>query len=226
MHTYWSAAGLIRSVIAGLLLSSCSDATAPLSPSSAAPPQPPRLVVLGDSLAVSPSVSENFVTNLQKRLDDEGHHWDVVNAGVKGAITADGVERIDRLLSNEVKILVLELGANDGLRGVSVSRIEQNLSTIIERAQARGIHVLLCGMETPPLRGWDYMVEFHQVFPSLANRYRTDLVPFLLVGVALNPSLSGPDGIHPNAEGARRISATVWPYLKSLIERLSASPAP
>jgi acyl-CoA thioesterase-1 len=80
-------------------------------------------------------------------------------------------------------------------------------------------------MDTVPLRGWDYMLEFHQVFPSLANRYGTDFVPFLIAGVALNPTLSGPDGIHPNTEGARRIAAIVWPYLKSMVERSAAQSA-
>ena len=216
MLNHWSAARLTHTVVVNLLLSACS-ANAPLAPQSIAPPQAPRIVVLGDSLAVSPSSTDNFVSNLRRRLEDTGHHWDVVNAGMRGAVTADGVERIDRLLSNDVKILILELGANDGLRGVAVQTVERNLAQMIERAQSRGIQVLLCGMETPPLRGWDYMVDFHQLFPVLANRYRTALVPFLLSGVALNPTLMGSDGIHPNAEGARRIAATVWPYLEALL---------
>jgi acyl-CoA thioesterase I len=223
MFTNWSAARLTHTVVVNLLISACAAST-PLSPQSVAVPPTPGIVVLGDSLAVSPSSTDNFVTNLQRRLEDEGHRWNVVNAGVRGAVTADGVERIDRLLSNDVRILVVELGANDGLRGIAVSTVERNLSQIIERAQKRGIQVLLCGMDTAPLRGWDYMLEFHQVFPSLANRYGTDFVPFVIAAVALNPTLSGPDGIHPNTEGARRIAAIVWPYLKSMVERNAAQP--
>lgn len=221
MFKDWSAARLTQTVVVNLLVTACS-ANTPLSPQSIAVPSIPGIVVLGDSLAVSPSGADNFVVNLERWLEDEGHRWNVVNAGVRGAVTADGVERIDRLLSNEVRILVVELGANDGLRGIAVSTVERNLAQIIERAQKRGIEVLLCGMDTAPLRGWDYMVEFHRIFPSLANRYGTDYVPFLIAGVALNPTLSGPDGIHPNTEGARRIAAIVWPYLKSMVERNAA----
>jgi acyl-CoA thioesterase-1 len=119
-------------------------------------------------------------------------------------------------------VLVLELGANDGLRGVSTSAVERNLSTIIERAQARGTRVLLCGMEAPPLNGWNYSVEFHKIYPRLAARYGVPLVPFLLEGVALNPELNGDDIIHPNAAGAKVIAATVWPYLEPMIVSLAA----
>jgi acyl-CoA thioesterase I len=179
----------------------------------------PHVVVVGDSLAVSPSSTDNFPTALQQRLDAEGYRWRTVNAGVGGAVTADGVRRLDSALTSDTRILVLELGANDGLRGIPTATVEQNLATMIERAQAHGIRVLLCGMETPPAHGWEYTVAFHRVFPSLASRYGVTLVPFLLAGVALNSSLNGPDGIHPNAAGARQIADTVWPYLEPLIQQ-------
>ena len=147
----------------------------------------------------------------------------VVNAGASGAITADGVRRLDSVLTDDSRILVLELGANDGLRGIPTETVEQNLASMIERAQARGIRVLLCGMETPPLHGLPYTVSFHRVFPSLASRYDVTLVPFLLAGVALNSDLNGPDGIHPNAAGARTIAETVWPYLERLIRQTEAA---
>lgn len=114
-------------------------------------------------------------------------------------------------------MLVLELGANDGLRGVDIATVEKNLSTMIEKAQAKGIRVLLCGMDTPPLNGWSYTVEFHKVFPRVAQKYSVPLVPYLLEGVALNAEMNGNDGIHPNAAGARRIAETVWPYLEPLV---------
>jgi acyl-CoA thioesterase-1 len=176
------------------------------------------VVVLGDSLSVSPSTTDNFPAALQQRLDAEGYRWRIVNAGIGGAVTADGVRRLDSVLTSASGILVLELGANDGLRRVPSETVEQNLATIIERAQARGIRVLLCGMETPPTHGWEYTVAFHRVFPSLASKYDVPLVPFLLAGVALNSSFNGPDGIHPNAAGARLIAETVWPYLERLIQ--------
>jgi acyl-CoA thioesterase-1 len=181
------------------------------------------VVVLGDSLAVSPSSTDNFATVLQQRLEAERYRWRIVNAGVGGALTADGVQRLDSALTSDTRILVLELGANDGLRGIPTKTVEQNLATMIERAQARGIRVLLCGMETPPAHGWEYTVAFHRVFPSLASRYGVTLVPFLLAGVALNSSLNGPDGIHPNAAGARQIADTLWPYLERLIQQTAAA---
>jgi acyl-CoA thioesterase-1 len=124
---------------------------------------------------------------------------------------------VDALLRDDVGVLVVALGANDGLRGVDVSVVERNLSTIIEQVQSRGIRVLLCGMQTPPLRSWDYSVAFHRLYPRLAAKYNVPLVPFLLAGVALNPDLNGSDGIHPNAAGAQRIAETVWPYLEPLL---------
>ena len=115
------------------------------------------------------------------------------------------------------KVLVLELGANAGLRGIDVATVEANLSLMIEAAQAKGIKVLLCGMETPPLRSWDYALAFHKIYPRLAAKHKIPLVPFLLQGVALNPDMNGDDGIHPNAAGARVIADTVWPYLEPLL---------
>jgi acyl-CoA thioesterase-1 len=113
--------------------------------------------------------------------------------------------------------LILALGANDGLRGVDVTTIGRNLNEMIVRARKQGIEVLLCGMETPPLRGWSYTLAFHRIFPTLANEHDVPLVPFLLTGVALNPEMNGDDLIHPNAAGARMIAATLWPYLQALI---------
>jgi acyl-CoA thioesterase I len=155
--------------------------------------------------------------NEQRRISVNALPWKIANAGVNGDTTAGGLRRIDSLLGDAVGVLLLALGANDGLRGVEVSAIERNLSTIIERAQARRVRVLLCGMDTPPLQGLDYSVEFHRLFPRLAARYQVPLVPFLLAGVVLNPDLHGSDGIHPNAAGAARIADTVWPYLEPLL---------
>lgn len=175
--------------------------------------------MLGDSLAVSPSRNEAFPTELQKRLDAAGGGWTVKNAGVSGDTTTGGLRRFEGALTGDTRVLVLELGANDGLRGIDLTAVEKNLATMIERAQAKRIRVLLCGMETPPLNGWNYTVEFHRLFPRLAQTYNVPLVPFLLEGVALNPDLNGDDEIHPNAAGARRIGETVWPYLEPLVQQ-------
>jgi len=203
--------------IAALLsIVACSGAS-PSSPSaSSAPAVQRRAVVLGDSLAVSPSRAEGFPAELQRRLDAQQPGWIVSNAGVSGDTTAGGLRRFDQAVPEDTRILILELGANDGLRGVDITAVERNLSTMIERAQAHGARVLLCGMETPPLHGWNYTVDFHQVFPRLAQKYGIPLVPFLLEGVVLNPDLNGDDEIHPNAAGAQRIAETVWPYLQPL----------
>jgi acyl-CoA thioesterase I len=217
-------AGICYSLAAVVTASSCASAEGPTAPSPAGnrAPAPARggiVAILGDSLAVSPSRAEGFPSELQKRLDASVGGWTVTNAGVSGDTTTGGLRRIDPLLTGDTRVLVIELGANDGLRGVPIATVEKNLSSMIERAQARGIRVLLCGMETPPFNGWDYTVEFHRLFPRLAQKYNVALVPFLLEGVALNPDLNGDDEIHPNAAGAKVIAGTVWPYLQGLVQQ-------
>lgn len=204
--------------VAALAAASCGSSRSPSSPASVAEPAAARhIVVLGDSLAVSPSRSQAFPAVLQSRLDATHPGWTIRNESVSGDTTTGGLRRVDAALTSDTRILLLALGANDGLRGVAIATVERNLATIIERAQARGIRVLLCGMETPPLNGWNYSVEFHRLFPRLAARYNVPLVPFLLETVALNPELNGDDAIHPNAAGAKVIAATVWPYLEPLV---------
>ena len=206
----------------------CESSAGPTaaSPSTdGAPAVPGRIVVVGDSLAVSPSSTVNFPAELQRRLEAAGRRWSIINASASGDTTAGGLRRLDAVIDRGAEILVLELGANDGLRGVDTATVEKNLSTIIERAQARDIRVLLCGMETPPMHGWNYTLEFHRIFPRLARKYGVPLVPFLLTGVALVPEMNGEDEIHPNAAGARQIAANVWPYLEPLVEQVSANAA-
>jgi acyl-CoA thioesterase-1 len=203
--------------IAAAVAAGCGPHSSPASPSPVAGAAPRGIVVLGDSLAVSPSPTDAFPAVLQARLDAAHPGWTVMNQSVTGDTKADGVRRLDQALGAGIAILVLELGANDGLRGVPIATIENNLSTIIERARARGIRVLLCGMETPPFHGFGYSLDYHAIFPRLAARHGVPLVPFLLEGVALNPDLNGGDEIHPNAAGARRIADTVWPYLEPLV---------
>lgn len=198
-----------------LAAAACSQETSPISPS---PDTRGRIVVLGDSLAVSPSVDLGFPAVLQQRLDQERLLWTIVNSSFRGDTTSDGRDRVQSVLSTHADILILALGANDGLRGADPAAIRRNLAAIVEAARARSVRVLLCGMETPPLRGWDYMLAFHRIFPDLAAQYRIGLVPFLLDGVALNPELNEPDLVHPNAAGARQIAATVWPFLLPLIQ--------
>ena len=191
----------------------------------------PRVVVLGDSLAISPTSQLNFTTELQARADAAGIRVRIANASTWGDTTADGVRRLDAALAINPQILVVALGANDGLRGVSLTAVERNLDEIITRARDRGIRVLLTGMEAPPdifrdgLGGLEYSIQFHLLFQRLAARYNLPLVPFLLAGVILNPDMNGADGIHPNAAGARRIAATVWPYLETLVRQVAPAAA-
>lgn len=208
---FWSALLLL------LVTAACGSRDTPASP-SAIPTPIRRVVVLGDSLAVSPSIEESFPSHLQGRVDAQRLRWTVVNASVNGDTTADGLRRLDPLLTGDAGVLVVELGANDGLKGVPVPTIEQNLLAILQRARERNVRPLLCGMETPPTYGLDYSVAFHFIFPTVARQQSAPLVPFLLAGVALVPELNRADLVHPNAAGARRIADTVWAYLGPMLQ--------
>jgi acyl-CoA thioesterase-1 len=210
-------------IIVVLSVTNASASAETLPPTRLSSASEGRIVVLGDSLAVSPSHSESFPAQLQQRLKKSGLHWTVTNAGIRGDKTAGGLRRFNVALPPDTRILILELGANDGLRGVEIATIEKNLATMIEGAQARHIKVLLCGMIVPPRFGWNYMLAFQGVFPRLAAKYNVPLVPFLLDGVALQADMNTPDGIHPNGAGAKRIANTVWPYLQPLVHERTAT---
>lgn len=174
-------------------------------------------MVLGDSLSVSPTPAESFPSLLQRRLLDHGSSATIVNAGVRGDTTAGGLARLDALLTQKPDVLILALGANDGLRGLDTEAMSRNLEEMITRSQRQGVQVLLCGMELPAVRGMPYARSFRAVFPELARVHDIPLVPFLLEGVALNSSMNGADQIHPNAAGARKIADTVWEELEPLV---------
>jgi acyl-CoA thioesterase-1 len=180
----------------------------------------PRVVILGDSLTagLGLSMKEAYPTVLQDRIHDEGLSYTIVNAGVSGDTSAGGLSRLDWALDGDVKVLVVALGGNDGLRGLPLAELTRNLSTIIERAQARGITVILTGMEAPPNYGVDYTMGFHEVYPALARKYHVALIPFLLEGVGGISALNQPDGIHPTAAGARLVADNVWSALKPALE--------
>ena len=180
----------------------------------------PRIVILGDSLTAGLGlpVDQAYPSLLQQRLKGEGLDYEVVNAGVSGDTSAGGLSRLDWALQGDVRILVVALGGNDGLRGLPPEALKRNLSEIIERAQARHVQVILAGMEAPPNYGRDYTVSFHRVYPALAEQYRIPFVPFLLWNVAGIDQLNQPDGIHPTAAGARVVADNVWRVLKPLAE--------
>jgi acyl-CoA thioesterase-1 len=180
----------------------------------------PRIVILGDSLTAGLGLApeQAYPTLLQRRLDDEGLKYQVVNAGVSGDTSAGGLSRLDWALEGDVRVLVVALGGNDALRGLPVEELKRNLSDIIERAQARRVHVVLAGMEAPPNYGQAYLVSFHEIYPDLAKQYKIPLVPFLLQGVAGIDSLNQRDGIHPTAEGARMVADNIWPVLRPMLK--------
>jgi acyl-CoA thioesterase I len=186
---------------------------------------PLKIVAFGDSLTSGhrlPS-KDAYPSILASRLREAGLPFTVVNRGVSGDTTAGAVRRLQAALDEHPQILIVAFGANDGLRGVPVAQVRRNLETVIETAQARGVKVLLCGMEALPLYGWQYTVDFHQLFPALAEKYQVPLVPFLLDGVIGDQALMSSDGIHPNAEGAKVLAANIWPYLLPLTQSVAAA---
>jgi acyl-CoA thioesterase-1 len=181
----------------------------------------PRIVFLGDSLTAGYGLErhESVPFLIQARLDEKGYQYDVVNAGVSGDTSAGGLSRLDWSLDGNVDVLVIELGANDGLRGLPATAMKRNLDEIIRQAKGRGIKVLLTGMEAPPNYGAAYTSEYRQVFPDLAREHDVAFVPFFLEGVAGIPALNIADGIHPNPAGARIVEGTIWRALEPLLDR-------
>ena len=177
------------------------------------------VVALGDSLTAGLGVAadEAFPARLQARLRAEGYDYRVVNAGVSGDTTAGGLRRVDWALRAHPDVVIVALGANDGLRGQSPQAIRANLEEIVEWLQASGARVLLVGMRLPPNYGAEYTKEFEAVFPAVARRAKIALMPFLLDGVAADPRLNQADGIHPTAAGQQMIADRLWPYLRSLL---------
>lgn len=179
------------------------------------------ILVLGDSLAAGSGVDldEAFPTLLQNKVDAAGLKYEVVNAGVSGDTSAGGLRRMDWLLRRKIDVLVLELGGNDGLRGLPPSATRTNLQTIIDRTKAKypRAKIVIAGMQMPPNMGEEYTRAFREIFPELAKANKAALVPFLLEGVGGKPDLNLSDQIHPNPEGHRIIAENVWKVLKPLL---------
>ena len=176
---------------------------------------------LGDSLTAGlglPS-DQSYPSLIGKRLKERGLDYEIVNAGVSGDTTAGGLRRLDWSLEGDVRLLVVALGANDGLRGLTVEEMRKNLKAILDGAKARKVPVVLAGMEALPNYGPDYARQFRQVYSDLAKEYNVRLVPFLLDGVAGIPSLNQGDGIHPNARGAEIVADLVWKELEPALAR-------
>jgi acyl-CoA thioesterase-1 len=185
----------------------------------------PRVVALGDSLTAGLGLveSQSYPALLQQKVDSEGYKFEVVNAGVSGDTTAGGLRRLDWALEGDVKVLIVALGGNDGLRGLSVGEMKANLTKIVEQARERDILVILAGMEAPPNYGQEYATAFRSTFMDVAREQRVLYIPFLLNKVAGDPALNLADGIHPNAQGAAIVSDTVWNVLRPVLDQMSAN---
>jgi acyl-CoA thioesterase-1 len=177
------------------------------------------IVAFGDSLSAGYGAEpgKSFPDFLQRDLDAEGLKWRVVNAGVSGNTTTDGLARLSDVLRYKPKITIVEFGGNDGLRGLPIETTRANLEQIIQMLQSAGSKVVLAGMTLPPNYGPDYIKPFQQVYADLAAKYKVTRIPFLLSDVALHPDLMQRDGIHPTAPGNEIVAKTVMRYLKPLL---------
>jgi acyl-CoA thioesterase I len=190
-------------------------------PASAAPADPrPAIVCFGDSITAGFGLDpgQSFPNLLQQDLDQQvPNGYRVVNMGVSGDTTQDGLARLPLLLAEKPAIVLLELGGNDGLRGLPVSVTQSNLAAIVEAVQKAGARVVLAGMSLPPNYGPAYIGKFEAIYRDLAARYKLPWIPFILAGVGGNADLMQRDGLHPNAKGARRVEATVMQKLAPLL---------
>ncbi|MEX0927853.1 MAG: arylesterase [Balneolales bacterium] len=178
------------------------------------------IVFFGDSLTAGYGINENeaYPALVREKLQEEGKDYNVINAGLSGETSAGGLRRIDWLLRSPIDVFVLGLGANDGLRGLDLETTYDNLRQIIGRVTDHNadVRIVIAGMQVPPNLGDPYSREFREMYTRLADEYDALLIPFLLEGVAGDPELNMPDGIHPNPEGHEIIAGTVWENLKPL----------
>ncbi len=182
----------------------------------------PKIIAFGDSLTAGFGLSEkeSYPYLLQEKLKADGYDFEVVNAGVSGDTSLGGLERADWVLEQEnAKVLILELGANDLLRGVPVAKMKTNLDQIIRKAKAKNLRILLCGMLAPPAMGAEYQRDFNTAFPDLASEHKVAFLPFLLENVAMDKALNQADGIHPNADGAKIMADNIYKALKPMLSK-------
>jgi len=179
----------------------------------------PQVLVFGDSLTAGLGLPAEaaFPARLEARLKGEGVGLHVINGGNSGDTTADGLARLDWTLADKPDFVILELGANDALRGIDPKLVRANLDALIAKIQAKGAKVLLMGMRAPPNWGEDYQHEFERIYPELAQAHGVTLYPFFLEGVAMDPKLNQPDGLHPNEKGVAALVDRIAPFLARLI---------
>jgi len=211
-----------RSAASASPAASAAPAVSATSPTAA-------VVFLGTSLTAGYGLDEDeaYPARIQQKIDSAGLSYRVINAGVSGETSAGGLRRIDWLLRQPVAVLVIELGANDGLRGQDIDSMRMNLQRIIDstRAQQPDARIVIAGMEAPPNMGRSFTDRFRRVFPEVARANDAALIPFLLDGVAAVPSLNQADGIHPTAEGQHIVAGNVWRVLGPMLERRNGGTA-
>ena len=187
------------------------------------------ILVFGDSLSAAYGIraEQGWVALLTQRLQAQGYGYGVVNASVSGETSAGGLQRLPRALElHHPDLVILELGANDGLRGLPIAATQDNLKKMVQLAQGARARVLLVGIRIPPNYGPRYANQFAALYPDIAKQYRLPLVPFLLEKVALDPSLMQEDGLHPNARGEPLVLDTLWQGLEPLIEKTNKGKIP
>jgi len=219
-------------VLAILALAGCGNKEQPAKTSSAGPPVPPPaapgpardgrppIVVFGDSISAGFGLDggQSFPDLLQQDLDRRGLKYRIVNLGVSGDTTQDGIARLSMAVNEKPAIALIELGGNDGLRGIPIRITQQNLASMIEAFQNAGVRVVLAGMTLPPNYGPTYIRQFEAVYRDVAKKYKVTLIPFLLDGVGGHSDLMQRDGLHPNAEGARKVEALVMKTLEPMLK--------
>ena len=212
----------------GFVLLGCSQEPTvekSVAPQTAAPLYEGTIVAVGDSLTAGLGVSEDqaFPAQLARRLQADGRNYQVINAGVSGETSSGALSRIGWVISSlSPDIVILETGANDGLRGLDPELLRANLDRLVSLLTARNIQVILAGMLMLPNLGPDYTQAFSEIYPEIAEKYGVLFIPFFLEGVAGNPQLNQPDKLHPTADGYARIVETVYPYIVTAIERHKA----
>jgi acyl-CoA thioesterase-1 len=193
--------------------------------SAAAAPQPKNILFLGDSITAGYGLelAQSYSALIQAKIDANKWPFKAINAGQSGDTSAGGLNRLNWLLKNRVDVLILELGGNDGLRGLPAETTQSNLQAIIDRTKAKypAVKIILAGMLVPPNMGADYAKQFNAIFPALAKKNQTALIPFVLEGVGGVRELNLPDGIHPTAKGHEIVAANVWKVLEPVLKSLS-----
>jgi acyl-CoA thioesterase-1 len=224
VRSYGTSAGRVeRRLLAVLQILALMLGLMTVTPTLAAEaPKPIKLVVLGDSLSAGLGLpaSQSFPAKLQKALIDKGIEIDLTNAGVSGDTSSGGRDRLDWSVADGTEAVIVELGANDALRGIEPSITRSALTDIVTRLKARGIAVMLCGMLAPPNYGSDYAAKFNAIYPDIAKQFGVPLYPFFLDGVAADAKLNQADGIHPTAAGVDIIVERMMPMVEAFLRPL------